>query len=88
MNFYGKDFLKISDFSEDELRYMLATAKRFKEMKKARQNHKYFPDLYLPDYDLYIEKLMQEKKNNNIDLTKRWVYVIIKLQRMVITWQN
>lgn len=43
MDFYGRDFLRILDFSEDELRYMLATAKKFKEMKKAGQNHKYFP---------------------------------------------
>ncbi|MBR3329322.1 ornithine carbamoyltransferase [Candidatus Saccharibacteria bacterium] len=44
MDFYGKDFLKISDFSEEELLYMLATAKKFKEMKKANRNHKYFPN--------------------------------------------
>ena len=43
MDFYGKDFLRILDFSEEELSYMLATAKKFKEMKKAGQNHKYFP---------------------------------------------
>ena len=44
MDFYGKDFLKISDFSEEELLYMLETAKKFKEMKKANRNHKYFPN--------------------------------------------
>lgn len=44
MNFYGRDFLRILDYSEDELHYMLAMAKKFKEMKQARQNHKYFPD--------------------------------------------
>ena len=43
MNFYNRDFLKILDFSEEELHYMLATAKKFKQMKKAGQNHKYFP---------------------------------------------
>lgn len=42
MDFTGKDFLRILDFSEDELHYMLAMAKKFKEMKKAGQNHKYF----------------------------------------------
>lgn len=26
---------------------------------------------YVKNYDLYVEKLMQEKKNNNIGLTKR-----------------
>ena len=43
MNFYNRDFLKILDFSEEELHYMLATAKKFKQIKKAGQNHKYFP---------------------------------------------
>ena len=44
MNFYGRDFLKILDFSEDELHYLLAMAKRFKEMKRSGQSHKYFPN--------------------------------------------
>ena len=43
MDFYGKDFLRILDFSEEELHYMLAVSQKFKEMKKAGQNHKYFP---------------------------------------------
>ena len=34
MDFFGKDFLRILDFSEDELRYMLATAKKFKELNR------------------------------------------------------
>ncbi len=44
MDFKGKDFLRILDFSEEELRYMLDVAKKFKEMKHKHQNHKYFPD--------------------------------------------
>ena len=44
MNFYGKDFLQILDFSEEELRYMLDTAKKLKEYKKTGVNHKIFPD--------------------------------------------
>lgn len=44
MDFYGKDFLKILDFSEDELRYMLGMAKKLKELKKAGKEHKYFPN--------------------------------------------
>ena len=43
MDFYGKDFLRILDFSEEELHYMLAVARKFKEMKKQGMNHKYFP---------------------------------------------
>ena len=44
MDFKGRDFLRILDFSEAELRYMLDVAKKFKEMKHKHQNHKYFPD--------------------------------------------
>ena len=44
MNLAGRDFLRILDFSEEELRYILATAKRFKQLKKAGQNHKVFPN--------------------------------------------
>ena len=38
MDFYGRDFLKILDFSEDELHYMLVTAKKFKEMIEVNLN--------------------------------------------------
>lgn len=44
MDFTGRDFLQILDFSSDELRYMLKVAKIFKEYKKTGQEHKYFPD--------------------------------------------
>ncbi len=44
MNFFGKDFLRILDFSEDELHYMLKVAKKFKEYKKEGKNHKFFPN--------------------------------------------
>ena len=44
MDFSGKDFLRILDFSEEELRYMLGMAKKFKEMKHEGKNHKYFPN--------------------------------------------
>ena len=44
MDFYGRDFLRILDFSETELRYMLDTAKMFKKYKKEGKNHKIFPD--------------------------------------------
>ena len=44
MDFFGRDFLRILDFSEDELRYMLATAKKFKELKRAGRAHKIFPN--------------------------------------------
>ena len=44
MDFSGRDFLRILDFSEVELRYMLDVAKAFKLMKQRKQNHKYFPN--------------------------------------------
>lgn len=44
MDFTGRDFLQILDFSPDELRYMLDVAKVFKNYKKTGQSHKYFPD--------------------------------------------
>ena len=43
MDFTGKDFLQILDFSEDELHYMLAVSKKFKEYKHTGVNHKLFP---------------------------------------------
>lgn len=33
--------------------------------------HDNYSKKYVRNYDLYVEKLMQEKKNNDIDLTKR-----------------
>lgn len=44
MDFYGRDFLRILDFSEGELRAMLATARKFKEFKRAGRSHKVFPN--------------------------------------------
>ncbi len=44
MDFYGRDFLRILDFSEEELRYMLKIAKEFKKMKHEGINHKVFPN--------------------------------------------
>ena len=43
MDFTGKDFLQILDFSEDELHYMLAVSRKFKEYKHKGINHKLFP---------------------------------------------
>ncbi len=44
MNFTGRDFLRILDFTEEELHYMLATARKFKEFKKTGRGHKVFPN--------------------------------------------
>ncbi len=44
MNFYGKDFLRIADFSEAELRHMLEISHQFKKMKKEGKPHKIFPN--------------------------------------------
>lgn len=42
MDFYGRDFLRILDFSEEELKYMLAMARQFKQYKKEGRSHKVF----------------------------------------------
>lgn len=39
MDFKGRDFLQILDFSESELRYMLDTAKEFKRLKQEGRPH-------------------------------------------------
>ena len=44
MNLAGRDFLRILDFSEDELRHMLATARKFKKFKKDGRDHRIFPN--------------------------------------------
>ena len=44
MNFYGRDLLRILDFSEEELREMLEVAKKFKQYKHEGKPHKVFPD--------------------------------------------
>lgn len=44
MNLSGRDFLKILDFSEDELRYLLMAAKKFKQMKRKGEPHRFFPN--------------------------------------------
>ena len=44
MDFYGKDFLRILDFSEEQLREMLAIAEKFKKLKKEGRSHKVFPN--------------------------------------------
>ena len=44
MDFTGRDFLRILDFSEEELHYMLAVARRFKQLKRENKNHKLFPN--------------------------------------------
>ncbi len=33
--------------------------------------HENYSKKYVKNYDLYVEKLIQEKRNNDIDLTKR-----------------
>jgi len=44
MDFYGRDFLRIMDFSEEELHYMLETSAKFKKFKREGRAHKIFPN--------------------------------------------
>lgn len=41
MKFYNRDFLKLLDYSTEEIRYMLDTAKEFKRKKKKKIRHDY-----------------------------------------------
>jgi len=41
MNLYGRDFLKILDYSEDEIRYLLDISKKFKSLKNKGIKHEY-----------------------------------------------
>ena len=41
MNLKGKDFLKVLDFSSEELKYLIGLAISFKEKKKNGESHKY-----------------------------------------------
>ena len=41
MNLKGRDFLKLLDYNSQEIRYLLDTAKKFKELKKRGISHEY-----------------------------------------------
>ena len=41
MNLKGKDFLKVLDYTEDELKYLIGLSLSFKEKKKNDESHKY-----------------------------------------------
>ena len=42
----GRDFLRLLDFSKEEIEQLLDTAARFKEMKHRRMNHEYLKGYY------------------------------------------
>ena len=41
MNFYGRDFLKLIDYTEEEILYLIELAMEFKKRKKAGKKHDY-----------------------------------------------
>ena len=41
INLSGRNFLKIEDFTPDEIRYLLDSSKKFKKLKKERVDHEY-----------------------------------------------
>lgn len=41
MNFKGRDFLKVLDYSDDEIKYLIGLALNFKKKKKSGKAHKY-----------------------------------------------
>lgn len=42
MNFKGRDFLTLFDYSEEEIRYLIELSERFKVKKKNEELHDYF----------------------------------------------
>lgn len=43
MNFYQRDFLKLLDYSKEEILELLRLSRRFKEMKQKGEPHRYLP---------------------------------------------
>ena len=41
MNLKGRDFLKLLDYSSEEIRYLLDVAKKFKKLKSKKIEHEY-----------------------------------------------
>ena len=41
MNFYNRDFLKLLDYSEQEILYLIQLAMEFKKKKKLGKKHEY-----------------------------------------------
>ena len=41
MNLYGRDFLKLLDYTGEEIRYLLDLSKDFKKKKQNGENHEY-----------------------------------------------
>ena len=41
MNLKGRDFLKLLDYTDEEVRYLLDVAKKFKQLKKRGIEHEY-----------------------------------------------
>ncbi|MDD3340813.1 MAG: ornithine carbamoyltransferase [Bacilli bacterium] len=44
MNLYGRDFLKLLDYSTEEIKYLLSLSKAFKEKKKKKESHAYLKE--------------------------------------------
>lgn len=83
MDLYGRDFLRILDFGEDELRYMLAMAKQFKKMKQNRQT---ISILQIKTLLYYLKKLQQERdaRLRLQDMISEWVLHFLILP--VLRW--
>lgn len=49
-NLQGRSFLKLLDFTSQDIRYLLDLSKKFKELKLTRTPHKYLEGKTLPYY--------------------------------------
>lgn len=57
VNLQGRSFLKLLDFTPDEIKYLLDLSKEFKKLKLTRTPHKYLKAKIL---QYYLKKLLPE----------------------------
>ena len=48
INLKGRSFLKLLDYSSEEIRYLLDVSKEFKKLKMTKTPHKYFYRIATP----------------------------------------
>ena len=69
MNLQGRNFLTLKDFTSEEIRYFLDTAKDLKEKKK---NHELYGTTKTEEYDFYIQHYWNNETYKNY-LAKQYV---------------
>lgn len=72
MNLTGRNFLKLLDYTPEEIRYLLDLSKDLKNKKKSGISHKYLPNKNIV---LLFEKLQLEQD------------VLLKLLHLTLVWE-